>query len=42
MDEGAFWETVLYGRGAMPAWSGILTDQDIADIHAWLKSISER
>jgi cytochrome c oxidase cbb3-type subunit III len=42
MDEGAFWETVLYGRGAMPAWSGILTDQDIADIHAWLTSISER
>jgi cytochrome c oxidase cbb3-type subunit 3 len=35
-NEGAFWETVLHGRGAMPAWGGALSEQDIADIHAWL------
>ena len=40
-NEGAFWETVLYGRGSMLAWAGILSDQDIADIHAWLKTLSE-
>jgi len=34
--EGAFWETVLYGRGAMPAWGSALSQQDIADVHAWL------
>jgi cytochrome c oxidase cbb3-type subunit 3 len=39
-NEGAFWEVVLYGRGAMPAWAGLLGDQDIADIHAWLKTLS--
>jgi cytochrome c oxidase cbb3-type subunit 3 len=31
-----FWETVLHGRGAMPAWGSALSHQDIADIHAWL------
>jgi cytochrome c oxidase cbb3-type subunit 3 len=31
-----FWETVLHGRGAMPAWGSVLGPQDIADIHAWL------
>ncbi len=35
-NEGAFWETVLHGRGPMPAWGAILSHQDIADIHAWL------
>jgi cytochrome c oxidase cbb3-type subunit 3 len=35
-NEGAFWETVLHGRGAMPAWGGALSEQDIADLHAWL------
>jgi mono/diheme cytochrome c family protein len=25
----------------MPAWAGVLSDQDIADIHAWLKTLSE-
>lgn len=35
-NEGLFWETVLYGRGPMPAWDGVLSRQDIADIHAWL------
>ena len=35
-NEGAFWETVLQGRGPMPAWGSVLSHQDIADIHAWL------
>lgn len=38
-DDGWFWETVLLGRGAMPGWGGTLTDQDIADIQAWLKTL---
>jgi cytochrome c oxidase cbb3-type subunit 3 len=39
-NESAFWETVLHGRGPMPAWEGILNEQDIADIHAWLIGLS--
>lgn len=35
-NEGVFWETVLHGRGPMPAWGAVLSHQDIADIHAWL------
>jgi cytochrome c oxidase cbb3-type subunit 3 len=35
-DEGAFYETVLHGRGPMPAWDSVLSHQEIADIHAWL------
>lgn len=35
-NEGAFWETVLQGRGPMPAWGAVLSHQEIADIHAWL------
>lgn len=34
--EDLFWDTVLHGRGPMPAWGSILSKQDIADIHAWL------
>jgi mono/diheme cytochrome c family protein len=34
--EELFWDTVLHGRGPMPAWGSILSEQDIADIHAWL------
>ncbi len=34
-----FWDTVLHGRGAMPAWGAILKTQEIADIHAWLQTI---
>ena len=34
--EDLFWETVLHGRGPMPAWGSVLSQQDIADIHAWL------
>jgi cytochrome c oxidase cbb3-type subunit 3 len=31
-----FRDTVLLGRGPMPAWGSVLSHQDIADIHAWL------
>ena len=34
--QGLFLETVLHGRGPMPAWGSILSEQEIADIHAWL------
>jgi cytochrome c oxidase cbb3-type subunit 3 len=34
--EDLFWEAILHGRGAMPAWGSVLRPQDIADIHAWL------
>ncbi len=37
-NEEAFWETVLHGRGPMPAWGAVLSHQDIADIHAWLST----
>lgn len=37
--ETSFWETVLYGRGPMPAWEHTLSRQDIADIRAWLKTL---
>src|SRR5262249_32137908 len=36
--EDLFWETVLHGRGQMPAWGSVLNQQEIADIHAWLLS----
>ena len=35
-NEELFWETVLYGRGPMPAWGTVLTSQEISDIHEWL------
>lgn len=35
----AFHETVARGRGTMPAWGSILNPQEIADVHAWLKSL---
>ncbi len=34
--EDLFWDTVLHGRGPMPAWGAVLSQQDIADVHAWL------
>ena len=30
---------VLAGDGEMPAWSGVLTDQQIADVVAYLKTL---
>ena len=38
-DERRFWATVRQGRGAMPAWNGMLNAQEIADIQAWLKTL---
>lgn len=38
-NEGAFWETVLHGRGAMPGWGQALSDQQIADVYAWLRAL---
>lgn len=37
--EDLFWETVVYGRGPMPAWGAALSEQDIADIYAWLSTL---
>ncbi len=37
--ETSFWETVLYGRGPMPAWEHTLSRQEIADIRTWLKTL---
>ena len=34
--DDTFRETVLYGRGQMPAWGSVLSEQDIADVHQWL------
>jgi cytochrome c oxidase cbb3-type subunit 3 len=36
--DAVFWETVLHGRGSMPAWEHALSRQDIADVHVWLKT----
>lgn len=36
--EDLFWDTVLHGRGPMPAWGSVLSQQDVADIHAWLST----
>lgn len=39
LSQGAqFYDTVWNGRGAMPSWGRTLEPQDIADIHAWLKT----
>jgi cytochrome c oxidase cbb3-type subunit 3 len=38
-DENRFWDTVLRGRGAMPAWEAALSAQEIADVRAWLRTI---
>ncbi len=35
----SFQRTVMQGRGAMPGWGSILKPQEIADVHAWLKSL---
>jgi hypothetical protein len=35
----AFWKTVLEGRHMMPPLKDALTEQQIADIQAWLKTL---
>ena len=38
-NEQAFWKTVYDGRHVMPPLKGALTEQQIADIKAWLKTL---
>jgi mono/diheme cytochrome c family protein len=39
LNEQAFWKTVYEGRHVMPPLKGTLTEQQIADIRAWLKTL---
>ena len=39
LDDQAFWKTVKQGRHIMPPLDDNVSDQQIADIHAWLKTI---
>lgn len=34
-----FLEYVLYGEDAMPAYDGVLTDQEIADVYAYVQGL---
>jgi len=38
-NEQAFWKTVYDGRHVMPPLRGALTEQQMADIRAWLKTL---
>ncbi|HSE58712.1 MAG TPA: cytochrome c, partial [Nitrospiraceae bacterium] len=38
-EDERFWDTVVHGRGAMPAWGTALKPQEIADIQAWLSAL---
>lgn len=38
-NEQAFWKTVLEGRHMMPPLKDALTEQQIAEIQAWLKTL---
>jgi mono/diheme cytochrome c family protein len=38
-NEQAFWKTVYDGRHVMPPLKGALTEQQMADIKAWLKTL---
>jgi len=38
-NEQAFWKTVYDGRHVMPPLKGTLTEQQMADIRAWLKTL---
>jgi len=38
-NEQAFWKTVYDGRHVMPPLKGTLTEQQMADIQAWLKTL---
>ena len=39
LDDQAFWKTVKQGRHIMPPLDGNVSDQQIADIRAWLMTI---
>jgi len=38
-NEQAFWRTVYDGRHVMPPLKGAVTEQQMADIQAWLKTL---
>jgi mono/diheme cytochrome c family protein len=38
-NEQAFWKMVYEGQHVMPPLKGVLTEQQIADIQAWLKTL---
>ena len=38
-DEQAFWKVVHEGRHVMPPLKGTVTDEQMTDIRAWLKSL---
>ena len=38
-NDEAFWKVVHEGRHVMPPLEGVVTDQQLADIRAWLKSL---
>ncbi|MFO0707788.1 MAG: cytochrome c [Nitrospira sp.] len=38
-NEQAFWKVVSEGRHVMPPLKGAITEQQLADIHAWLKTL---
>jgi mono/diheme cytochrome c family protein len=38
-NDQAFWKTVYDGRHVMPPLKGALTEQQMADIQAWLKTL---
>ncbi len=39
LDDDKFWNTLLKGRGNMPAWQERLSTQQIADVQAYLKTL---
>lgn len=39
LDDQAFWKIVNQGRHVMPPLNGNVSDQQIADIRAWLKTV---
>ena len=39
LNEQAFWKAVFEGRHVMPPLKGALTEQQIANIQAWLKTL---
>jgi mono/diheme cytochrome c family protein len=38
-NDQAFWKIVHEGRHVMPPLKGVVTDEQIMDIRAWLKSL---
>ncbi len=38
-NEAAFWKVVYEGRHVMPPLKGAITEQQMADIQAWLKTL---